>query len=182
MGSVALRNNHPFAHGRWLFAHNGTIAGFMGIRDRLLERIAPSLGPAIGGDTDSEHAFFLLLTHLQRLAGDLDELIDIGAVRAALIETIRMLEELRPVQETERSEFNFLLTNGRLLAATRWGHPLHYLERRGAAPGNPEPPPDYRAVLVASEPTTPEPWQEVPDHALLLIGPALDPEILPIKL
>jgi glutamine amidotransferase len=72
---------------------------------------------------------------------------------------------------------NFLLSDGRLLAASRWNNSLHYVERagihdceicgiphvehhRGTA---------YRAVVLASEPISHEAWQEVPDQSLVAV-------------
>ena len=71
-----------------------------------------------------------------------------------------------------------MLTDGRVLAASRWGHTLFRAERRGApAPGEDGPleaAPDYRAVAVASEPTSPdEAWAEVPERTVLVVDEAL---------
>src|SRR5438105_385734 len=39
VGSVAERNSHPFLHGNWLFAHNGTLYGFGTAPQKLRELI-----------------------------------------------------------------------------------------------------------------------------------------------
>jgi glutamine amidotransferase len=60
-GPVNLANTHPFVRELWgrhfTFAHNGTVKG---VRKRAAGRFAPI------GTTDSEHAFCVLLNHLQR--------------------------------------------------------------------------------------------------------------------
>ena len=60
--AIQQSNCHPFRHGRWLFAHNGAIAGFEDLRRDLMLAIDPSLFPAIQGSTDSEVVFNLALT------------------------------------------------------------------------------------------------------------------------
>jgi predicted glutamine amidotransferase len=59
---VQQTNCHPYRHGRWLFVHNGAIAGFELIRRKLLLSVEPSLFEGIAGSTDSEVLFYLALT------------------------------------------------------------------------------------------------------------------------
>jgi predicted glutamine amidotransferase len=59
---VQQTNCHPFRHGRWLFVHNGGIAGFPLIRRDLLVAVDPALFEGITGSTDSEVLFYLALT------------------------------------------------------------------------------------------------------------------------
>lgn len=61
-GAHAVANTHPFQYGRWVFAHNGNIAGFDDLRPTLLDEIAPPLRSHIVGTTDSEVLFSRLLT------------------------------------------------------------------------------------------------------------------------
>jgi len=62
-GTAIQRTNcHPFRYGRWLFQHNGAIAGFHEIKRDLVLAISPDLFPEISGSTDSEIMFFLALT------------------------------------------------------------------------------------------------------------------------
>ena len=55
-------NCHPFRQGRWLFVHNGVIAGFQAMRRELMLAVDPSLFDDIAGSTDSETLFYLALT------------------------------------------------------------------------------------------------------------------------
>ena len=59
---VQQTNCHPFRRGRWLFVHNGLIAGFHELRRELLLAVDPSLFNEITGSTDSELLFHLALT------------------------------------------------------------------------------------------------------------------------
>ncbi|MGY1643613.1 class II glutamine amidotransferase [Geodermatophilus sp. SYSU D00703] len=62
-GTAIQRTNcHPFRHGRWLWMHNGAIAGFRDVKRDLALAVAPDLYPDIEGSTDSELFFHLALT------------------------------------------------------------------------------------------------------------------------
>jgi predicted glutamine amidotransferase len=60
--AVQQTNCHPFRHGRWLWMHNGHIAGFPLVRRELALMVDPLLYPEIEGSTDSEILFHLALT------------------------------------------------------------------------------------------------------------------------
>ena len=60
--AIQETNCHPFRHGRWVFVHNGVIAGFHGMRRELMLAVDPALFPEIEGSTDSEVLFHLALT------------------------------------------------------------------------------------------------------------------------
>jgi predicted glutamine amidotransferase len=59
---VQQTNCHPFRHGRWLFVHNGLLAGFKTLRRDLLLEVDPAFFDGIAGSTDSELLFHLALT------------------------------------------------------------------------------------------------------------------------
>lgn len=180
VGSVSEANTHPFAHGSWLFAHNGTLEGFADHPDRLRRLIPPDLTHCIEGDTDSEHLFYYLLGRLGPLE-DRDVIAD--SVRDVVHDAVRTLGDLFPGSQAAPSQFNLVLTDGRTMIATRWGHTLFWLQRHGAA--TPDGPADastgYRAIAIASEPTTTdEAWVEVPERSILLVRPDLSHAITPI--
>ena len=60
--AVQQTNCHPFRHGRWLFMHNGMLAGFPKVKRDLAMAVEPALFPEIEGSTDSEMFFYLALT------------------------------------------------------------------------------------------------------------------------
>ena len=59
---VERSNCHPFRYDRWLWMHNGSLAGFAEVKRDLLMMVDPSLYPLIRGTTDTEALFFLALT------------------------------------------------------------------------------------------------------------------------
>ena len=62
-GTPVQRSNcHPFRHGRWLWMHNGSLAGFPLVKRDLTMAVDPALYPDIEGSTDTETLFFLALT------------------------------------------------------------------------------------------------------------------------
>jgi glutamine amidotransferase len=161
VGPVAEENTHPFVHGRWLFAHNGTVARYRRsarLRAALEAEIDPPLRAALRGETDSERCFLIFLSRLRahgRLEGaTLDE------VRAALADTTATLVRLADPGAERPSSLNFLVSDGRLLAACRRGRDLHV-----AAGLGPE-----HALVVASEPSGRAAWREVPEGGFVGTG------------
>ena len=62
-GTPVQRSNcHPFRYGRWLWMHNGSLAGFQEMKRDLMMAVDPSLFADIEGSTDTETLFFLALT------------------------------------------------------------------------------------------------------------------------
>lgn len=60
--AIQQTNCHPFRHGRWLWMHNGLVAGFPEMKRDLAMAVEPALFPEIEGTTDSELLFYLALT------------------------------------------------------------------------------------------------------------------------
>lgn len=178
VGPIGVTNTHPFQRGRWTFAHNGTIRDV----DWLGERSSPARLAELQGDTDSERFMAMLLTELDRVgASESSDGVERAAIDAALA---RLTAECRA-----RDGFgavNFVLTDGEVLYAHRFGRTLHLLERVKPAParehaesretgatldmqGRGAPTRRRRAILVASEQMTAEPWVEVAEGTLLCI-------------
>ncbi|MGZ8311518.1 MAG: class II glutamine amidotransferase [Allosphingosinicella sp.] len=59
---VQYTNCHPFRHGKWLWMHNGQIAGFHDVKRELVLAVDPDLYTFIKGSSDTEAFFFLALT------------------------------------------------------------------------------------------------------------------------
>ena len=137
-----VAGNAPFVSGRWLFAHNGFVAGYReGVRDELFARLSPARQEAVEGDADSEVLFGLVL---DQLAAGADP-------AAALVAVIAPLAR-------HGGRYNVVLTDGERLLATRVDNSLH---RRGD-------PSDGGTFELASEPYDDAPgWQPVPDHTLV---------------
>lgn len=173
-GGRRLENTHPFQHGNFVFAHNGSIQ----TPSRLRAMLVPDLNSQIQGETDSELYFYWLLQCIQ---GRQDA---VAGVRTAIQEIIEHHQYLG---------LNFLLCDGLSLYAFRYGsgsqgyYSLFYLKR------DPTSPPylhavsqetrqlieyklqeDEKAVLVVSEKlTTGESWQEIPWDSLTIVQPNL---------
>lgn len=65
--SISERNSHPFQHGNFVFAHNGAIHP----QDRLGEMLPPEWERQLGGTTDSERYFLLIMSRLAANGGDM---------------------------------------------------------------------------------------------------------------
>src|SRR5215472_14476913 len=119
VGSVKLDNAHPFTHGRWAFAHNGTLHAFDRHRPAIEALIAPAY-LTFRGDTDSERCFALFLTRLSSRTDPLGtpSLRDVQWALATTMDEIATVTDV-DVGNGKRSAMNFLVTDGELLAATR---------------------------------------------------------------
>jgi glutamine amidotransferase len=169
VGPVLEANTHPFAHGPWLFAHNGTVARFRRsarVRAALEAAIAPGLRRALSGDTDSERCFLLFLTCLGSHRGR----ATLPRVRRALAEATARIAAVADPGARRPSSLNFLVSDGRLLAACRRGRTLHWLR---------EPGPSGRFV-IASEPIGRAAWHEVPEGGFVGVDGRMRPVERPL--
>jgi predicted glutamine amidotransferase len=154
VGAIRAENTHPFVHGRWAFAHNGTVARFKTsarVRARLEGEIDSDLRSALAGDTDSERCFHLFLTRLRARVRPGED-ATMAAVRAALAETTQVVQRCAD-DASHLSSLNFLVSDGRLLAACRRGRDLVHHLREGSA----------RLFVVASEVVAGADWEPVPE-------------------
>ncbi len=179
VGPVGLHNTHPFRRGGWVFAHNGTIEDTTELRART----SPGRLAEVQGETDSE----LLFAHLLTLMDEVGPAS--GCAQGRVADVIRKaVRDL--LAHPGLGAANFLLSNGDLLFAFRRGRSLFVLERGPDDPvresrRSPETGASIdtrwtarrRAVLVASEAITDEPWREVPDGALLVVRREPQPEL-----
>ena len=190
VGPTRLENTHPFVNDGWVFAHNGTIQHQDGLRAACSGRRLRE----ITGDTDSELFFAYVLTKMDEHGLVHVDDVDDKARSTKRAELTHMLHELTAELRAQKiGAFNFLLSNGDTTFAHRFGRSLFVLER---APGDPvsEMRPTgnapgaavivtkwtarRKAVLIASERTTDEPWREVDDGTLLRIDRLPSPEIV----
>lgn len=153
VGGVHLGNAHPFRRGRWCFAHNGTVTGFAEAKAHIEAEILPEFRAGITGDTDSERCFGLLLTELSRTV-DVAGPVPVETLARAVARTSARVAELTDTAE-KPSSMNFLMTDGRVMVASRRHRPLHVVSQPGT-------------FLVASERLSNSlPWEEVPNHSLV---------------
>ncbi len=193
VGGLGPYNVHPFRHGKWLFAHNGTLFGFDRLRERLHARIPAPLRERVLGTTDTETLFFYLLASLQdagvascgsgvtcgRRAGD------------AVQEAVDALYRETSAADVPPPIVNFILTNGTVFLAHRSGRDLHFATQKHRCrdfdtcpaekvcmgptrPVAPEGGERVNHLLVASERIGDEDrWEEVPEGHMLVLSEEL---------
>lgn len=142
----------PFASGRWLFSHNGAVAGWPGSMATLAARLPVTELITLDAPTDS--ALLWALVRHRLTAGD-----SLGC--ALRVVTAQVLAA------APGSRLNLLATDGTTLAATAVHHALAVRAGGGE-------------VLVCSEPTDQSPdWEPVPDRHLLTATPSTV-DVMPI--
>jgi predicted glutamine amidotransferase len=132
VGQIDYLNSHPFRHGNWIFAHNGTVYGFEQIRDRVMERIREDLRRLVFGSTDSEHIFYYLVSALDR-AGISDcgrSDVDVERAAKAISEALGLLYDWTLELGLQAPLVNFILTNGRQFFAQQAGIDLYLASQK----------------------------------------------------
>ena len=135
----------PFTDGRFLFSHNGLVAGWPDSAVPLAARLPTRDLLTLDAPTDSALLWALVRHRLRE-----------GAEPAkAVLDTVVDVTAAAP-----GSRLNLLLCDGGTLVATTLGHALSVRTGTGA-------------VLVASEPLDDDPaWQPVPDARLVVATPS----------
>jgi predicted glutamine amidotransferase len=193
---VTDTNVHPFAYDRFMWMHNGSIAGFHKIKRTLRESLKDEFYDMIQGTTDSEHAFAVFLNAVRTPFGETSG----EEMHRALVETIARLNEwTASAGVAETSFYNFAVTDGRSTVVSRYatgaetkGASLHFSRglRFECLPGGlcdmHSVKQDERAsaVIVASERLTDDPtdWEDVPDNHTIAVLPDSGVQIEPINL
>ena len=136
----------------------------------MIEMMTPEHRAAIRGETDSEHVFHLILSMN-------DAMPDRPLVETLSLSLGQIVAWCHEIDPAARIGLNVLLTDGDRLVGSRWGRTLHYVERWGVHDceicGFPhirhDPRHSYRAVVIASEPISHEPWRELPDGCVFAV-------------
>jgi predicted glutamine amidotransferase len=155
VGRTVLANTHPFRRDGWVFAHNGTISDL----DWLARRTSSARLREVEGDTDSERFFAFLMTALDNAGATKGSRASPEAASLALAKAVRSATE-RP----KLGAANFLLSDGQVMFAHRFGRSLFISKDAGVA-------------RVASEAGHEGVWQEVPDRTLFRIEGGREPVI-----
>lgn len=184
VGNISVGNTHPFAHGRFLFAHNGTIENFDAVRGPLEGAIAPELRGFLRGDTDSERCFMLFLTHLAEIAPL--EQANVEHLAEALWLTVAKVREIAAPFHQKKPALTFLVTDGHAMAAIRDGRTLHFSSHKLQCrePRDCASYPDCETpssadgkvnhLLVSSEVlSTDDAWVEIPENGLVGIDDSM---------
>jgi glutamine amidotransferase len=127
VGSVRPENVHPFRFQDWLFAHNGTVAGFESLKENLQHAMPPFILRGIKGDTDSQHVFHLFLSFLYDAGMMKRPNPGIHAIRDALIRTFATLDEFGKNNGEPPSPTSLMVSDGYSLVVLRRGIPVEYL-------------------------------------------------------
>lgn len=191
VGGQKNENTHPYRFRSWLFAHNGTIQRFREVEKRIVETIPEFLLRNIRGQTDSETVFHLFLAFLHDSGKLDDQTIQPKVAATALRSTVAFLDRLIG----EPTDFNVVLTNGRLMLAARRGRPMLLHRQHGVK----EAPPErvatlpersgkpiwhehLRSVLVVSDPNPaagqPDGTTEVTDDTIVAVSRDLSVELI----
>ncbi|KNC53093.1 WD repeat protein [Thecamonas trahens ATCC 50062] len=125
-GSLSEANCHPFAAGKLLFMHNGSVGAFSaGVKRKLLASLRDDIYGGILGSTDSEHIFALFLNTFPQ-GTDFDHLDLVPAdLLAALYETVAQLNAWEAEAAADRgvdfvSYLNIAISDGTTSVATRY--------------------------------------------------------------
>lgn len=199
-GNISAENADPFRFRSWLFGAVGTLPGFDGFRDKLLQAVPDFLRRNIRGTSASEHVFHLFLAYLHD-AGLLDVASpDPAEVKIALEGTLSFVRRLVSTEtgsDAPAMELALVTTNGRSLVATSLSHPLQYLRVNGIADcpvcRNRTPHDEtgrrishdalHAVVLEARDNGQGHPgWHSVADHEALVIGADRVPTVSPLSL
>lgn len=186
VGDLSPLNVHPFRHGRWVAAHNGTLHSFDRVGPLLQQDTPPLLAERVLGTTDSEAWFHWLLGRFAAVGIDPNGVgpLDSPLLLDTLAGAQRALHALTVAVGAPRPVVNFLLTNGEVFVAQRWGRELHFSTQKRRCPdastcawgdriclADGRPDGRLNHLLVASERIGEDDvWEEVPEASLLLVG------------
>jgi predicted glutamine amidotransferase len=160
---ITRPNCHPFACGRWLFMHNGSIGGWSRLRRRVEALIPDELYPARIGTTDSEAIFLAIMG---------------AGIENPVAATERVLAHLTDFVnqngDGDRLRFTAALSNGRDLYAFRYAvndraNTLYYRESE-------------QHIVIVSEPLDRDHrnWVSVPENRVLVASAGERARVLPL--
>ena len=115
---VSEQNCHPFAYGKYLFMHNGVVAGFLNIRRKILATLSEEAFNSVESFTsDSSICFSVFLDKLPNM----EELHSPEVLLRAIHETITTIRSIQDEAGiTGVSLLNFVVSDGQNLIATRY--------------------------------------------------------------
>lgn len=178
-GPVSRENCHPFRRGRILWMHNGDIPDRVRLARQVSRLADDALLDQIRGNTDTEQALTLFLTHLESpLTSD----PPVETLARAMERTLTQIAEWHlEAEETRPLEMNFCVTTGTALVAVRFSiadRPCPTLHFRQGEDRSGE-----RFVVVASEPLSRENgWTAVENGRMLLVDRALATSLRPLEI
>lgn len=159
---VDLINCQPFTDRDLLFIHNGYIDNFRKTLYRPIRNLLTDFAyQSIQGNTDSEHIWALIVSHLQTLSQ--------SKIATALNNALIKLTELANIHITDFSA-NIIISNGDRLIASRYSNRDHnpslYWIRDDPMYPN--------AVIIASEPMFEGNWNSCPENSIITVEKNLE--------
>jgi glutamine amidotransferase len=192
---VAETNCHPWSYGKFLWMHNGYIAGFQKMKRRLQMCVRDELYHYVQGNTDSEWMFALFLNNL---TDPLNQEFTADQLKQALLKTISQLNEwAKELNITQWSLMNFAVSDGQTTLCTRYvnsasAEPASLFYSSGTRFEASNDKGEYKmvkadrregVVIVTSEPLTFErtDWLPVPVNSIVVITEKLNVLVYPIE-
>ena len=193
-GGVIQYNCHPFIRHEWMMMHNGNTAEFKKIKRHLRRLLDDDLYDWVKGGTDSEHIFALFLQRAKTC--DLKQLdVVLTVIEETIQEVLALIQQYGDASNKKASFFNFCLTDGKQMLATRYcsdetreprtlhyamGHQFVMKNGHGVmqeATGKPE------CILISSEKLThaDAAWKVVPPQHALLVTEDMDVSLRALK-
>jgi glutamine amidotransferase len=146
----------PFRSGRWLFSHNGALAGWPSSGAELMKEVSPERLLRLDAPTDAAALWVLTLDQLEQ-----------GFSPAQALAHV-----VRRAAEVCGGRINLLLTDGTTIAGTAWGASLSWKVLTGSET-------DPGGVVVASEPyDDSDGWHDVPEGHLITAAPSRPPTVI----
>lgn len=192
-GGVNMFNTHPFQYDRFLFMHNGDIAGFQTIKRYLRRELCDEIYDWVKGQTDSEHFFALFLNIMKTKNLDYSVSFLADCLREA-IQTVTKLQ--RKFKIKEETTINAVLTDGISMIAVRYcstckkdSPTLYYSQGseyrvlpNGACHMVLNENKDISANLIVSERLTSYKgeWKEIPVNHILQVNPDMTVKLVGI--
>ncbi|MEV7169023.1 class II glutamine amidotransferase [Streptomyces sp. NPDC093224] len=174
--AVQQTNCHPFRHGRWMWMHNGAVAGFHAMRRDLALLVDPVLYPEIEGTTDSETMFYLALTYgletdppgaVARMVGTVERVGREHGVEFPMQMTVAVTDgtNVWAFRYSSQGASRSLFYSSRVDALRRLHPDVQFLREVSD-----------ETRLVVSEPLgdLPGAWHEVPESSYGVVGPGAD--------
>lgn len=160
--ALDFSNSQPFQYKNLLFTHNGRIDKFKQTLHRpIRSQLNDEIYNWIGGSTDSEHIFAMILNKLQASPGKSLEQV----LHASLIELKGLAESFETYALA-----NLVISDGKRLIASRYAtlSPAPTLYWVKDDPNFP------KSVIIASEPLFTGDWNACPENSIMSVGEDCD--------
>jgi glutamine amidotransferase len=174
-------NTQPFRYRRWMFAQEGSLAGFEELLPSLVQHIPDFLRRNLHGRSSAEHVFHLFLAMLHD-AGMLDDPnLGTAPVRRAVRDAAAFVGQLAARSGRAAELGNLVVTNGRVMVAARLDGPLFVRRlKHQSDPKRPES--QFRSVLMVSAAESPgEGFEALPARSAICVARDLATDVVELE-